>query len=129
MELEVKIRNSGKVISPIIKAAHFTEQAGLPPTTKHAILSMVKLEQKDTVLFQIKEAFETLVANFAKEKETNTSLWGQNIHGRRESRKDDHDEMYEEHKRYEGRGRKHGRRNNRDVSPNTYREEEGRSRL
>ena len=55
------------------------------------ILSMVKLEQKDTVLFQFKEAFETLVANFAKEKETNTSLWGQNIHGRRKSRKDDHD--------------------------------------
>ena len=75
MELKVKIQNSGEVISPIIRAAHFTEQAGLPPTTKQTILSMVKLKKKDTVLFQIKEAFETLVANFAKEKETNASLW------------------------------------------------------
>ena len=128
MELEVKIRNCGEVISPIIKAAHFTEQAGLPPTTKQAILSMVKLEQKDTVLFQFKEAFETLVANFDMEKETNTSLWGQNIHGGRRSRRDDHDEIYEEHERYEGKGRKHGRRDNGDESPNRYREEEERSR-
>ena len=64
MELEAKIKNSGETISPMFLAAHFMEKAGLPDTTKQSILTMVKLEEKRTVLTQIKKAFETLVANF-----------------------------------------------------------------
>ena len=52
------------------------EKTGLPDTTKQSILTMVKLEQRNTVLAQFKEAFETLVANFDKDDKANTSFWG-----------------------------------------------------
>ena len=60
---------------------------------------MVKLEQRNTVLAQFKEAFETLVGNFDKNDEANTSFWGKNSHDQRYSRRDSYDKRFEEDKR------------------------------
>ena len=54
-------------------------------------MTMVKLEEKKTVLTQIKKAFETLVANFDKGDEANTSFWG-----RRYSRRDGYGKTFGE---------------------------------
>ena len=132
-ELERKIRNSGETISPMFLANHFMERAGLPDTTKQSILTVVNLEKQETLLTQVKKAFETLVANFDKENKINDSLWGQNIHCERSKspvrneqeeerrrrkktrdrergrRRDDHDEMYEEYERRGSRRRKYSR--------------------
>ena len=80
LELEAKIRNSGETISPMFLAVHFMEKAGLPDTTKQSILTMAKVEERNAVLTQIKKAFKTLVANFDKDDEANTSFWGKNSH-------------------------------------------------
>ena len=57
---------------------------------------MVKLEEKKTVLTQIKKAFETLVANFDKGDEARSSFWGQSNYGGRHSRRDDYDKRFGE---------------------------------
>ena len=96
LELEAKIKNSGETISPMFLAVHFMEKAGLPDTTKQSILTMVKLKQRNTVLAQFKEAFETLVRNFDKYDEANTSFWGKNSHDQRYSRRDSYDKRFGE---------------------------------
>ena len=126
--MEAKIRNSGETISPMFLAAHFLEKAGLPDTTKQSILTMVKLEEKKTVLTQIKKAFETLVANFDKEDEANTSFWGQSHYGRGYSRRDDYDRRIGENGRYKERGRQYDRRDSRDERQDRNREEGYRRR-
>ena len=119
IELEAKINNSREVISPMFLAAHFLEQTGEKDTTKQSILTMVKLEEKKTVLIQIKKAFETLVANF--DKEANTSFWGQNNYEGRYSRRDNYDRRYGDNRRYE-------RRDERDERQDRDREEGDRER-
>ena len=66
---------------------------------------MVKLEQRNTVLTQFKEAFETLVGNFDKNDEANTNFLGKNSHDQRYSRRDSYDKRLGKDERYEGRGR------------------------
>ena len=68
-------------------------------TARHnqaVILDKVKLEERSTVLTQIKKAFETLVANFDKEDEVNTSFWGKSSYDGRYSRRDDYDKRFGE---------------------------------
>ena len=96
LELEAKIRNSGETISPMLLVVHFMEKAGLPDTSKQSILTMTKVEERNTVLTQIKKAFETLVANFDKEDEANTSFWGKSSYNGRYSRRDDYDKRFGE---------------------------------
>lgn len=78
LELEAKIQNAGKPIAKVYQAVHFIERAGLQDTTKQSILTMIDLDDKSTVLEQMKKAFETLLPNFHKDEETNTSFWGYN---------------------------------------------------
>ena len=91
---------------------------------------MVKLEEKKTVLTQIKKAFETLVANFDKEDEANTSFWGQSHYGRGYSRRDDYDRRFGEDGRYEERGKRYDSdwRGSRDERQDRNREEGYRRR-
>ena len=127
LELVARIKNSGGTISPMF-LAHFMESAGLPDTTKQAILTMVKLEQRSTVLVQLKEAFETLVRNFNKNDEVNTNFWGKNSHDQRHSRRDSYDKRLEEDERYKGRGREHNRKDSRDGRRDNSKEEEEKKR-
>ena len=104
-QLEQKIKNQGEQISPVYLEIHFLENARLCSHTLQAILGKVDLENRTTVLKEVKKAYEILV----KTDDSNETYWGQNERGRSRERRPDN--------------RKDDRRERRDYDREDRREE------
>ena len=72
-QIEQKIKNQGEQISPVFLAIQFLENAKLPSHTLQTILGKVNLENRTTVLKEVKKTYEVLVKN----DESNVSYWSQ----------------------------------------------------
>ena len=79
-EIESKMRNVGNIIPDMFLAIHLVEKAMIPEHSRQSVLSNIKLEDKKTVLKEVKKKMENILPKVGG-GEASMTLWNDRRRG------------------------------------------------